>query len=77
MSKIELSPETHDRLVTELREFFQQEWDEEISRFKAGLLLDFFMDKLAPSVYNQAVNDAHSLMASRIEDILALAKRAR
>lgn len=77
MSEFELTPETRDHLVTELREFFQQEWDDEISRFKAGLLLDFFMDKLAPSIYNQAVNDAHSLMTSRIEDILALAKRAR
>lgn len=77
MSKIELSAQARESLVTELREFLHQEWDEDVSQFKAGMLLDFFMDKLAPTVYNQAVNDAHSLMMSRIEDILALEKRAR
>ena len=77
MSQIKLSVELRSRLISELREFLHKEWDEEVSEFKASLLLDFFIAKLAPDVYNQAVNDAHALMTSRVEDILALAKRPR
>ena len=77
MSQIKLSVELHSRLIAELREFLHKEWDVEVSEFKASMLLDFFLVKLAPDVYNQAVEDAHSLMTTRIEDILALAKRPR
>lgn len=77
MQEIVLSADIRSRILGELREFLMHEWDEDVSEFKATLLLDFFLTKLAPSVYNQAVNDAHTLMAARIEDILALEKRRR
>ena len=77
MNDISLSPEVRQRLISELREFFHNEWDEDISDFKAAMALDFFLTQLAPQVYNQAIADAYGLMSGKIEELFTLEKRGR
>ena len=77
MKKIEFSQEARQDILTAVREFFVKERDEEISEFQASAILDFMLQKIGPRIYNQAINDAHQLMTSRVEDLLALEKRAR
>ena len=55
---IKLADARRQRLIEGLEGFYRREFDEEISTFRAGLLLDFFLDALGPQVYNQAVQDA-------------------
>ncbi|MEW6522381.1 MAG: DUF2164 family protein [Bacillota bacterium] len=60
-----------------MRGFFLREMDEELSEFRCSLLLDFVLDNVGPYIYNQAIADAHQMMASMTEDLYALEKRAR
>lgn len=64
------------RLVRAIQAYFRTERDEELGELAAGLLLDFFMEQLAPVLYNQAVDDLQTVlsqkMASFEEDLYAL-----
>ena len=66
---IKIANERKTQLVAELKAFYLNEFDEDISPFRAGQLLDFFLTKLAPAVYNQAVQDARAFMQSRLDDL--------
>ncbi len=66
---IELTEERRERLVSRLAGFYQEEFDEEISAFRAEQVLDFFLDALGPQVYNQAVQDARGFMLRKLEDL--------
>lgn len=56
-------------LVRSLRGFFLEEFDEELSDFRATQLLDFFLDALGPPIYNQAVQDARGFMLKKLDDL--------
>ena len=58
-----------ERLGRQLKALFQNEFDEEISDFRADRILDFFLGTLGPQVYNQAVQDARQFMQTRLDDL--------
>lgn len=58
-----------EALVARLRGFFQEEFDEELSPFRAEQVLDFFLETLGPQVYNQAVQDARGFMQQKLDDL--------
>ena len=66
---IKLAIETEQRSVASLKRFFEEHRDEDIGDLKAKLLLDFFLEEIAPSVYNGAVNDAQAIMQERVVDL--------
>ena len=67
--RIKLSPERRATLVQSIKEHFQSEFDEALSDFRAGALLDFFLRALGPAVYNQGVRDASTYMQEKLGDI--------
>lgn len=77
MKDIVLDKQVRQDIIGELRGFFVREMDEEISEFRCSLLLDFVLSHVGPHIYNQAIADAHRMMANMIEDLYALEKRAR
>ena len=66
---IELDEDRKERLIGQLQGFFLEEFDEEISRFRAEQVLTFALEKLAPQVYNQAVQDALGFMQQRLDEL--------
>ncbi|MGD2067858.1 MAG: DUF2164 domain-containing protein [Gemmatimonadota bacterium] len=66
---IELAEERRGRLVQALQGFYLEEFDEEISPFRAEQLLDFFLGTLGPQVYNQAVQDARGFVLRKLDDL--------
>lgn len=66
---IRIDDARRDQLVRRLQGFFLQEFDEELSRFRAEQLLDFHLEALGPQVYNQAVQDARKYMQERLDDL--------
>lgn len=58
--------------ITALRQYFAANLDEEIGDLKAGLLLDFILSELGPSVYNQAIADARGFFEDRTADLAAI-----
>ena len=67
--RITLSPERRRALLDALRRYFEEEFDEELSPFRAERLLDFLVLELGPPVYNQGVRDASAYIADKLTDI--------
>lgn len=67
--RIKLSDDRRARILRSIKQHFLDEFDEEISDFRADALLDFFVRELGPHVYNQGVRDAASFVQDKLTDI--------
>ena len=65
----QLDESRRTRMIEGLRGFYLTEFDEELSAFRAGQLVDFVLDLVAPGVYNQAVQDARRYMQTKLDDL--------
>ncbi len=70
--KIELSPQQKELLRQKTIAMFLDDFDEEISDFKADQIVDAFIEKLGPSIYNAAVEDMKTYLMNQLEDLDAL-----
>jgi len=69
MQKIILSPERRATLISQIQAQFQSEFDEAISDFRAGQILDLMTETLGPGIYNQAVQDVRGHLQSKLDDL--------
>ncbi|GAA0334691.1 hypothetical protein GCM10008967_26860 [Bacillus carboniphilus] len=73
---IKLPKEKKDILIQEIQAYFQEEKGEDWGLIAAENLLDFFMQRLGPNLYNQGVQDAKQLVSQLLlnieEDISSL-----
>lgn len=67
--RIQLSEERRAALIRSLNQYFEDNFDEPLSEFRAAGLLDFFIAELGPAVYNQGVRDAHDFMQTKLIDL--------
>jgi len=74
-SSIVLPETVRKQAIGALRGYFAANMDEEIGDLKAGLLLDFILIELGPSVYNQAIADARTFFEERTSDLAAICYR--
>lgn len=64
-----LSDDRREALISHLQTLFNEEFDEELSAFRAGEIVDLMLTTLAPAVYNQAVADVRAAMEKKLEDL--------
>ncbi|HWK88786.1 MAG TPA: DUF2164 domain-containing protein [Longimicrobium sp.] len=67
--RIHLTPERRASLIRSTRAYFEENFDEPVSDFRAEGLLDFFIRELGPAVYNQGVRDACGYMQEKLGDL--------
>ena len=67
--RIQLSDDRRARLMRSIKQHFIDEFDDEISDFRAQALLDFFVRELGPPVYNQGGRDASRYSQDKLTDI--------
>lgn len=67
--KFELKDEEKKILIADIKDFFVIEFDEELGDLRADLVLDFFLDKIGPKIYNLGVNDARKWFRDKFEDL--------
>ena len=67
--RIRLSDERRGVLVDKLTRLFGEEFDEELSSFRAERIVEFFVRTLGPQVYNQAIGDARSFLQEKLDDL--------
>jgi len=70
--KIKLTPQQKELLRQKLIALFMDDFDEELSDFKADQILDAFIEKLGPAIYNAAIDDMKIYMMDKLEDLNAL-----
>ena len=67
--RITLTDERKQLLVTKLVRLYREEFDEELSTFRAERVLELFVKTLAPQVYNQAIQDARGFVQEKLDDL--------
>ena len=66
---ITVSEDARKQAIASLREYFAANLDEEIGDLKAGVLFDFILGELGPTIYNQAIADAQTFLEERVGDL--------
>lgn len=72
--KIEISLEKKKEMILSIQEYFYKERNEKIGDLASTLLLEFFIENLAPEFYNQGVNDSYNYFSERLNDVFVLQK---
>ena len=67
--RIRISPERRERVLHLFKEFHADAFDEIPSDFRCGRILDFFVENLGPTLYNQAIQDARGFLIQRLDDL--------
>ncbi|QDP39325.1 DUF2164 family protein [Radiobacillus deserti] len=71
---IPLSDSEKQNMIHLIQAYFLEERGEELGELAASFILDFFMKELAPIVYNIGIQDAHTFLQSKLEDVFELEK---
>ena len=66
---IELSPETTKQLHASIKRYFAENLDQDIGDLKAGMLLNYCLEEIGPTIYNQAITDAQAYFQGRVIDL--------
>ena len=69
---ITLSPEAKKELLGSIKRYVAENFEEDIGDLKAGMLLDYVLKEIGPSVYNQAIADAQAYFVARTQDLEAV-----
>ena len=73
-NKIKVDKEVKTEMITAIKTYFLKERDEDLGDLAASFILDFFLEEMAPHIYNQGVHDSYKYMGERIEDLLGILK---
>ncbi|MDE1947943.1 MAG: DUF2164 domain-containing protein [Burkholderiales bacterium] len=66
---IELSKEARQQAIASIERYFAAHMDEKIGNIAAGALLGFFLEGIAPSVYNRAVAEVQERLQARVMEV--------
>lgn len=68
MKEIELEKREREQALASIKRYFEEEL-EPIGDLPAGLLLNFLLEEIGPVIYNRAVADAQTRLATRVADL--------
>ena len=60
---------TRKALVLAIKAYFLDERDEEIGELQASFFLDFILESVGPSIYNQAIKEAQARLQHTVADL--------
>jgi uncharacterized protein (DUF2164 family) len=66
---IEIPEHARKEAIASIQRYFDRNLPEPIGDLPAGMLLDFFLQDIAPVVYNKAVSDAQTRVQARIAEV--------
>ena len=66
---IELSKDARAQAVSSIERYFTQNMEERIGNIQAAALLNFFIEEVGPSIYNQAITEAQEKMQMRVNEL--------
>ena len=66
---LEIPKEKKSRIIESIKHYFDENMEREIGDLKAGLLLDYFVQEIGPTIYNQAILDAQAVMTDKVNDL--------
>ena len=66
---VELSKEAKKEAVASIEKYFEEKLDQRIGNIAAAELLGFFLEEIAPVVYNRAVAIVQERMQARVMEL--------
>ncbi|MEN9492747.1 MAG: hypothetical protein RJA63_3196 [Pseudomonadota bacterium] len=66
---IELNKDARLAALNSLQRYATANFEEPIGTLQAGALLDFVLQEIGPSIYNQAIADAQGAMLARVTEL--------
>jgi len=66
---IQLNDDRRGALTAYLQTLFADEFDEDLSAYRAGEIIDLMLKTLGPLVYNQAVEDVRTHFQAKLDDL--------
>ncbi len=66
---ITLHEEARKHSTASIKRYFLEELDQDIGELKAGMVLDFILKEIAPTIYNGAIADAQTYVRDRLADL--------
>lgn len=66
---ITLPADARQALVRAIQAYFLEERDESIGALQASFFLDFVLEEVGPSIYNQAVRDAQARLHAVVAEL--------
>lgn len=65
---ITLKKPQRQQAVLYLQQWFRDERDEEIGNLQSEMLLDYFLERIGPLVYNAAISDMQRFLLEKVEE---------
>jgi len=69
MSEIKFTKEEKARIVQKVKQYFNNELDQDIGGFDAEFLIDFFAGEIGACFYNQGLSDAQVLFSEKVDEL--------
>jgi uncharacterized protein (DUF2164 family) len=66
---IEISKEVRKKAVASIQRYFDENMEEKIGNVTAGALLGYFLEEIAPVVYNAAVKEVQEHLERRVLEL--------
>ncbi|MBQ0931741.1 DUF2164 domain-containing protein [Ideonella alba] len=66
---IDLPKDVRAQAIASIERYFREHMDEPIGNIAASGLLGFFLEEIAPAVYNQAVSDVQERLQARVAEV--------
>jgi len=67
--RINLSAERKEEIASALSGFYKEQFDEELSEYRASTIMEFMLQRIGPSQYNQAVTDVRKFLMEKVEEL--------
>jgi uncharacterized protein (DUF2164 family) len=69
---ITITPDARKRLLASIKRYVAEQLEQDIGDLKAGALLDYCLEEIGPTIYNQAIADAQTYFQERALDLEAV-----
>ena len=69
MEKIEFSKEEKEVMTQKVKMYFREELNQDIGKFDAEFLIDFFAEEMGAFFYNRGLYDAETLITAKVSEI--------
>lgn len=69
MAEIRFSEQEKAQIVHRVQRYFDKELHQEIGRFDAEFLLDFFASEIGAFFYNRGLSDAQAVLAAKVDEL--------
>ena len=66
---ISLNPEERSLAISSLEQYFRTQMQTPIGNMEAAALLNYFLEEIAPAVYNRAIADAQNRLQAQVLEL--------